>query len=71
MKKIVLWLITAVLTIGCFTPVLAENTVTVPEIADIHQYTIANETEAIRFVKQLGVGWNLGNTFDATNDGYI
>lgn len=71
MKKIVLWLITAVLTIGCFTPVLAENTVTVPEMTDIHQYTIANETEAIRFVKQLGVGWNLGNTFDATNDGYV
>ncbi|MBR3107734.1 MAG: glycoside hydrolase family 5 protein [Clostridia bacterium] len=41
----------------------AENTVTVPDL------TIARreipDNEAMEFLKKIGVGWNLGNTFDA------
>lgn len=27
------------------------------------------DTEALRFVREMKIGWNLGNTFDASNDG--
>ena len=43
-------------TEGIIIPVFAEGDLPVYEIPD---------NEAMRFVKQLKVGWNLGNTFDA------
>ncbi len=47
---------------------LAENEIAVPEL------TIARreipDNEAMAFLKQLGFGWNLGNTFDAIKQGW-
>ena len=45
----------------------AEDTV-VPEIS-VRQYDVP-DTQALRFVRRLGPGWNLGNTFDATRRGF-
>ncbi|MBR5421563.1 MAG: glycoside hydrolase family 5 protein [Lachnospiraceae bacterium] len=43
--------------------------ITIPELEVIHYTT--PDTEAMRFADALGVGWNLGNTFDAyDDDGY-
>lgn len=41
--------------------------IAVPELNDICQYEIP-DTEAMAFLKRMGVGWNLGNTFDAVRD---
>jgi len=46
---------------------IAEGGVKVPEIGYITQYEIP-DNEAMAFLKKMGVGWNLGNTFDAHQD---
>ncbi|MCR5503026.1 MAG: glycoside hydrolase family 5 protein [Lachnospiraceae bacterium] len=43
-----------------------ENGITIPEIS-IKDFAVP-DTEALRFANGLGVGWNLGNTFDAYRD---
>lgn len=43
--------------------------IVIPNISYIKQYEIP-DNEAMAFVKQMGVGWNLGNTFDATDDNW-
>ena len=48
-------------------PVTAEGGVKVPVIGYITQYDIP-DNEAMDFLKKMGVGWNLGNTFDAHQD---
>ncbi len=48
-------------------PVAAEGGVKVPVIGYITQYDIL-DNEAMDFLKKMGVGWNLGNTFDAHQD---
>ena len=40
-----------------------------PEINYITRYEIP-ENEAMAFMKRMGVGWNLGNTFDAYHDSF-
>jgi len=47
----------------------AEGGVKVPKIGYIKQYEIP-DNEAMDFMKRLGVGWNLGNTFDAHQDNF-
>ena len=42
----------------------AESAVTVPELTTVRREI--PENEAMEFLKKMGVGWNLGNTFDAT-----
>ena len=51
----------------CLPVACAEETVTVPEITGIYQYQVP-ENAAMAFLKEMGVGWNLGNTFDAVQD---
>ncbi|MBE5803479.1 MAG: glycoside hydrolase family 5 protein [Clostridiales bacterium] len=41
--------------------------VVIPKITTIYQQEIP-DNEAMTFVKNMGIGWNLGNTFDAIND---
>ncbi|MBR4082162.1 MAG: glycoside hydrolase family 5 protein [Clostridia bacterium] len=48
----------------------AEGGVTVPDITYVKPYEIP-DNEAMRFLRSMGVGWNLGNTFDATRSGYV
>ena len=40
---------------------------TIPAIKSIYRQEIP-DNEAMAFVKDMKIGWNLGNTFDATND---
>ena len=42
--------------------------IVIPEIS-VRQFDIP-DTDALRFVRRLGPGWNLGNTFDATRRGF-
>ena len=41
--------------------------IVVPDVESITRFEIP-DNEAMAFMKKLGVGWNLGNTFDATQD---
>lgn len=66
-KKIVSMLLAGCLMLGCIGA-LAEE-VTIPEIKTTYQYEIP-DNEAMAFVKDMKIGWNLGNTFDATRDGF-
>lgn len=52
----------------CLPAACAEESVTVPEITGIYQYQVP-DNGAMAFLKEMGVGWNLGNTFDAFKDG--
>ncbi len=67
MKKLISWLLTLGLLCGMLlTAALAEEApaaVTIPDIT-VKQFEIP-DTEALRFVRNLKIGWNLGNTFDA------
>ena len=64
-KKIVSLLMALCLMLGCISA-LAEE-VTVPNITTTYQYEIP-DNEAMAFVKDMKIGWNLGNTFDANSD---
>lgn len=48
---------------------LAAETVSVPELNVFRRPVSMNE--ALEFVQKMKIGWNLGNTFDATRDGYM
>ena len=54
---------------GTISPAKAEGGIKVPEISYITQYEIP-DNEAMDFLKQMGIGWNLGNTFDAYDDSF-
>ncbi len=45
-----------------------EGTIEIPEVV-IEPFDIP-EGEALQFVHDMKIGWNLGNTFDATNDSF-
>ena len=73
-KRIAAWIL-ACLMLGCIClPAAAESAgegeIRVPEIKNMYQFDIP-DNEAMAFLKNMGVGWNLGNTFDAHRDGYI
>ena len=59
-------LLCAMLPIGALA---AEGEIKMPNMPYIKQYEIP-DNEAMAFLKKMGVGWNLGNTFDATDDSY-
>ena len=67
MKKL---LALALACILCASTCYAEGGVKVPEITYVTRYD-RPDTEAVRFVQSMGVGWNLGNTFDATRAGKV
>ena len=53
----------------CTVPVIAEE-VQLPELTNLKSFS-PPESAALSFVRNLGAGWNLGNTFDAYNDSLI
>ena len=63
MKWICLTLCIALMT-AVFAPGVTAEDAVIPEL-DIHARELP-DNEALRFTRSLGVGWNLGNTFDAT-----
>lgn len=66
-KKILAMLLLACMALSCACA--EESKITIPEVKNIYQYEIP-ENEAMAFVKEMKIGWNLGNTFDATRDGF-
>lgn len=69
-SKSLAWLMAGIMLL-CSTSTLAaaEGGVKVPEIGYITQYEIP-DNEAMAFVKNMTVGWNLGNTFDAHDESF-
>ncbi|MCH5288062.1 MAG: glycoside hydrolase family 5 protein [Christensenellaceae bacterium] len=57
----------AVMLLAVCVPAWAEE-ITIPEIDNFTQFDIP-DNEAMAYLKSMGVGWNLGNTFDAHVDG--
>lgn len=53
----------------CFPCALSEEII-IPEFDNIKSFSIPDNS-ALAFVRNLGCGWNLGNTFDAYNDSKI
>jgi len=45
------------------------GTVVIPKIENVFQFKVP-QNEAMAFVQDMRIGWNLGNTFDATHDSY-
>lgn len=68
-KRLTAWAVLLMMLIGCTGCAHTEGGVTVPEIKHIKQYEIP-QNEAMAFMQRMGVGWNLGNTFDAFHDGF-
>jgi len=69
-RKWTAWALALVLTMGGgMLCAQAEGGIEVPEITYITRYDIP-DNEAMAIMKKMGVGWNLGNTFDAFHDGF-
>lgn len=67
-KALALW--TAVCLLLGVTTYVEGAEMMVPELTNIYQFELP-ESEALDFVQNLRIGWNLGNTFDAHIDGYF
>ena len=67
MKK---WMALALIVVMAFAACQAAwaEEIQLPEITGFTQFDIP-DNEAMEFLKKMGVGWNLGNTFDAFVDG--
>lgn len=69
MKKWCVALVGLMVLMLAFSQVsLAKEEIRVPEITGVYQFEIP-DNEAMAFLRNMGVGWNLGNTFDAHVDG--
>lgn len=69
-KRWAAWLLVCMLIMWNGMPfAVAEGGLKMPKITYINQYEIP-DNEAMAFLNQMGVGWNLGNTFDAHQDPY-
>ena len=66
MKKLFVWVMIVMLAAGMIAAQAQE--IEIPEL-DIKRRPIP-QNDAMEFMKKLRIGWNLGNTFDATRDGY-
>ena len=66
-RKCFLWMTILMMLFCSAVSYAAEGGVKVPEISYITRYDIP-DNEAMAFLKNMGVGWNLGNTFDAHQD---
>lgn len=51
-------------------PCAVGEEVTIPQVKGVIQQPIP-DNDAMAFVKNMKIGWNLGNTFDAINDGHV
>ena len=66
-KKLLCLAMCLMLVLPCLTALgeaVKKNEITVPELSTVRRPIPDNE--AMTFLKKMGVGWNLGNTFDAT-----
>ena len=61
-------LLIALLLVLCMTAACATEAIEIPEITNFTQFEIP-DNEAMAFLKSMGVGWDLGNTFDSFVDG--
>ena len=66
MKRLLSLLCAALAMMFLFSAAVGEEIV-IPEMDFIRQQPIPNN-EAMTFLKNMGVGWNLGNTFEAVKD---
>ena len=63
------WFLAITLIVMSFMPALAEQKGDAVEIPIIDTKTFeVPDNEAMAFLREMGIGWNLGNTFDAYND---
>jgi len=72
MKRLFLLLLAAALLLTAFGTALAQTeggNIVIPQIS-IYRFDVP-QSEALAFTQGLKIGWNLGNTFDATHDGYV
>ncbi len=66
--KKALCLLCALLLCAAALPALGEGEIVIPDVK-VKQFDIP-DNEAMAFLRGLGMGWNLGNTMDATDDRY-
>ena len=64
-NKVISLLLAIGLLLAC-TAACGEE-ITIPQVKGVTQYEVP-DNEAMAFVKEMKIGWNLGNTFDATSD---
>ena len=70
MKKMLAMMLALVLLTGtAFAAETVSGVATIPEITNVKQFELP-DSEALQFVQDMKIGWNLGNTFDATQDGW-
>ena len=71
MKKIlsILLFLALLLPMACLAEAAHVSEITVPVIEKMKQFVIP-DNEALSFVRDMKTGWNLGNTFDATHNGW-
>lgn len=65
--RILLMMGLIILTICQSTACTGEGDIVIPEFDDILQFRVP-DNEAMAFVQEMKIGWNLGNTFDAYFD---
>lgn len=66
MKKLIALILVLVLLTGtAFAAETVSGVAEIPVIENVKQFELP-ESEAIAFVQDMKIGWNLGNTFDAT-----
>ncbi|MBQ2955874.1 MAG: glycoside hydrolase family 5 protein [Clostridia bacterium] len=72
MKRLFILFLALTLIIPAFGAAQAAEggQVMIPELKNIYRFDMP-ESEALAFTRQMKIGWNLGNTFDAINDGNV
>ena len=73
-KRIAAWVLACVMAacmcLGAAAETASAGEITIPEITFMYRFDIP-DNEAMAFLKAMGVGWNLGNTFDANQEGFV
>ena len=65
-----LWLAVILCAVLLLPYAQAEQGIVIPEIRNVYQFELP-QNDAMAFLKRMGIGWNLGNTFDAyRGEGY-
>lgn len=72
MKRAISFVLMALMVLSVCTTASAKDEggdIMIPNVGYIKQYEIPDNA-AMDFVKSMGIGWNLGNTFDANDDNW-
>ena len=71
MRRLLACLMVLMLTLNAGAAFAAEGgRAVIPELNNIYQFDVP-DNDALAFTRKLKIGWNLGNTFDAHNDGKV